>query len=154
MGIGVRKAGEVFGDATGNAAIKENIRSGTRGIFGIDQDFVDTGIAVGREVVSGLNPVLGVVDDLVSVGQNANKIDNASSTDDIGSGIAGLAQAGNSLLGAGLKSAGATEAAKATGLIGLTALPGLIIAPQVTKNMNDPSIRKPDIEAYKKAFYR
>ena len=154
MGIGFRKAGDVFGTAAGDAAIKENIRQGTRGIFGIDQNVVDTAIGVGREIVGGIHPAFGVVDDLVSVGQNANKIDNAKSMDDVGSGIVGLAQTGTSLAGAGLKAAGAKGAASAVGPIGLTALPGIIMAPQVTKNMNDPSIRKPDIEAYKKAFYR
>ena len=154
MGFGFRKAGEVFGDATGDVAKKESLRQGTRGIFGIDQNAIDTVVGVGREIGSALNPGFGVVDDLVSVGQNANKIDNASSIDDVGNGIVGLAQNGASLVGAGLKAAGATGAASAVGGIGLTALPGIIMAPQVTKNMNDPNIRNPDIEAYKKAFYR
>lgn len=154
MGFGFRKAGEVFGDAAGEAAKKESLRQGTRDIFGIDQNIIDTAIGVGREVVGGIHPAFGVVDDLVSVGQNANKIDNANSIDDVGSGVVGLAQTGTSLFSAGLKAAGAKGAATAVGGIGLTALPGIIMAPQVTKNMNDPSIRKPDIEAYKKAFYR
>ena len=154
MGKGTRFAGDVFGTAARDAAKKESLRQGTRGIFGIDQNVVDTAIGVGREVVGGIHPAFGVVDDLVSVGQNANKIDNANSIDDVGSGIVGLAQTGASLASAGLKAAGATGAAAGIGAIGLTALPGVMIAPQVTKNMNDPSIRKPDIEAYKKAFYR
>ena len=154
MNFGFRKAGEVFGAGAGDVAKKEGLRQGTRGIFGIDQNIIDTAIGVGREVVGGIHPALGVVDDLVSVGQNANKIDNANSIDDVGSGIVGLAQTGASLASAGLKAAGATGAAAGIGAIGLTALPGIIMAPQVTKNMNDPSIRKPDIEAYKKAFYR
>ena len=154
MNFGFRKAGDVFGAAAEDVAKKESLRQGTRGIFGIDQNVIDTAIGLGREIGSALNPAFGVVDDLVSVGQNANKIDNAKSIDDVGSGIVGLAQTGASLAGAGLKAAGATQAASAIGPIGLTALPGIIMAPQVTKSMNDPSIRKPDIEAYKKAFYR
>ena len=151
---GFRKAGEALIPGAGDTAKKESLRQGTRGVFGVDQNLIDTAIGVGREVVGGIHPAFGVVDDLVSVGQNANKIDNANSIDDVGSGIVGLAQTGASLASAGLKAAGATGAAAGIGAIGLTALPGVIMAPHVTKNMNDPSIRKPDIEAYKKAFYR
>ena len=154
MNFGFRKAGDVFTDAAAGHAKKEGIRQGTRGIFGIDQNVIDTAIGAGREIVSGLHPALGVADDLISVKQNAEKIDNAKSTDDVGSGVIGLAQTGASLVGAGAKAAGAAGTAGAIGAGGLLALPGVIIAPHVTRTMNDPQVRAEDTAAFKKAFYR
>jgi len=154
MGFGFRKAGEVFGDAATGTAKKEGLRQGTRGVFGIDQNVVDTAVGVGREVISGIHPALGVIDDLFSVKQNAEKIDNAMSRDDVGSGAIGLVQSGASLAGAGAKAAGAAGTAGAIGAIAPLALPGVIKAPHVTRTMNDPQVRAEDTAAFKKAFYR
>jgi len=154
MNFGFRKAGEVFRDASAGVGKKEGLRQGTRGVFGIDQNVVDTAVGVGRELVSGLHPALGVIDDLYSVKQNAEKIDNAMSADDVGSGAIGLIQTGASLAGAGAKAAGAAGTASAIGAIAPLALPGVIIAPHVTRTMNDPQIRAEDTAAFRQAFYR
>ena len=142
MGL-MRFAGDVFASGKGkkSAATIGTVNSG------------GSLLGAARAVAAQVHPLIGTADDIVSVGENISKTNNASSIQDWGQNLVGTIGSGLSALGTsagllGIKGVGATNPVGAT--IGLSTL----IAKPAVEGMSDPIRRRADADEFRKMMGR
>ena len=108
-----------------------------------------------RAVASQLHPLAGGVNDIVSIGENLNGINNGVDIHQVGKNLVGGIQSGLSAVGGlgGLLGAkGAAGAASVAGPASLLLGTSMAISEPAVKAMRDPKVRNADINAYRQAF--
>ena len=127
------------GDKTKAAAMESVKAAGS----GKEIDYGKHALDVSRATIAGLHPALGVIDDVVTVGENIN---DAADSDSLGDRVGNGLKAANSALAA------ATGVGKAATFGPLAPIIGtsLAIGIPAAERMTDDKIRKEDAAEYRK----
>ena len=144
-----RKAADTLSSAFKGAGKKES----TREVLGANdgQEMTARAIQFSRDIVSGLHPAAGFIDDAVSMGQHANSASKSQTTQDMGINLTKGVQSTLSASAPVLAKVGMTGAAGVAAPLAATMAPAMIIGEGAARRMTDDKIRAEDADAYRKS---